>query len=163
MQGGWRLAEVIGALSVASEEGKGHADGQALRTCTLAVELAERMGLPSADVEATFWVSLLRFVGCTATATDMAAALGDDRLVSAAFATADPRALAAVLESYLRPPDRAPTLTGLATRRSPSAGRRRSCIAGAGHRCRTARAVAPARAVARGARFGRRPHTSRRT
>ncbi len=119
MQGGWRLAEVIGALSVASDLGKGLADGQALRTCTLAVELAERMDLPPADIEATFWVSLLRFVGCTATATEMGTALGDERAVSAAFASADPRSIADVLSRAVRVTGRRPDRLALFLLRAP--------------------------------------------
>jgi HD-GYP domain-containing protein (c-di-GMP phosphodiesterase class II) len=94
---GWRLAAVVGALSVASDLGKGLADGQALSTCVLSVRLAQALDLPAADVEATFWVGLLRFVGCTATSSGMARALGDELAVGAAFATADARYMSDVL------------------------------------------------------------------
>ena len=94
-----RLAELVAGLSVVSDLGKGLTDGQGMRACRTAVELADRLQLPHADREAVFWVGLLRFVGCTATASEMAAALGDELAVSAAFATADTRDLREVLRT----------------------------------------------------------------
>jgi HD-GYP domain-containing protein (c-di-GMP phosphodiesterase class II) len=94
-----RLAELVAGLSVVSDLGKGLTDGQGLRACANAVRLAERLGLPHADREAVFWVGLLRFVGCTATASEMAAALGDELAVSTAFATADTRDLREILRT----------------------------------------------------------------
>jgi HD-GYP domain-containing protein (c-di-GMP phosphodiesterase class II) len=93
----FRLAELVTGLSVVSDLAKGIADGQGLRVCLLAGDLAARLDLPAADREAVFWVGLLRFVGCTATASEMAAALGDELAVSAAFAAADARDLRDVL------------------------------------------------------------------
>src|SRR3954471_317697 len=96
-----RLAELVAGLSVVSDLGKGLTDGQGLRACVVAGELARRLVLPAADREAVFWVGLLRFVGCTATASEMAAALGDELAVSAAFAAADARDLRDVLRGAL--------------------------------------------------------------
>src|SRR4051812_14837349 len=92
-----RLAELVAGLSVVSDLGKGLTDGQGLRASAVAGALADRLDLPDADREALFWVGLLRFVGCTATASEMAAALGDELAVSAAFAAADARDLRDVL------------------------------------------------------------------
>src|SRR3954468_10534504 len=97
----FRLAELVAGLSVVSDLGKGLTDGQGLRACTVAGELADRLDLPDADREALFWVGLLRFVGCTATASEMAAALGDELAVSAAFAAADAHDLRDVLRGAL--------------------------------------------------------------
>src|SRR4051812_19581197 len=93
----FRLAELVAGLSVVSDLGKGLTDGQGLRASAVAGALADRLDLPDADREALFWVGLLRFVGCTATASEMAAALGDELAVSAAFAAADARDLRDVL------------------------------------------------------------------
>jgi HD-GYP domain-containing protein (c-di-GMP phosphodiesterase class II)/DNA-binding CsgD family transcriptional regulator len=97
----FRLAELVAGLSVVSDLGKGLTDGQGLRACLVAGGLAARLELPDADREAVFWVGLLRFVGCTATASEMAAALGDELAVSAAFAAADARDLRDVLRGAL--------------------------------------------------------------
>jgi HD-GYP domain-containing protein (c-di-GMP phosphodiesterase class II) len=97
----FRLAELVAGLSVVSDLGKGLADGQGLRGCVLAHDLAERAGVGREDQEAVFWIGLLRFVGCTATASEMAAALGDELAVSAAFAAADPRDLRDLLRSVV--------------------------------------------------------------
>jgi HD-GYP domain-containing protein (c-di-GMP phosphodiesterase class II)/DNA-binding CsgD family transcriptional regulator len=97
----FRLAELVAGLSVVSDLGKGLTDGQGLRACAVAGGLADRVALPDADREALFWVGLLRFVGCTATASEMAAALGDELAVSAAFAAADARDLRDVLRGAL--------------------------------------------------------------
>jgi HD-GYP domain-containing protein (c-di-GMP phosphodiesterase class II)/DNA-binding CsgD family transcriptional regulator len=97
----FRLAELVAGLSVVSDLGKGLADGQGLRGCVLACQLAQRAGLQPEEREAVFWVGLLRFVGCTATAAEMAAALGDELAVSAAFAAADPRDLRDLVQGVL--------------------------------------------------------------
>jgi HD-GYP domain-containing protein (c-di-GMP phosphodiesterase class II) len=87
-----RLAELVSGLCVVSDLGKGLADGQGLRSCALAMDLAARLDLAEDDRETLFWVALLRFVGCTTTATEMSV-LGDEVAVSRAFASADTRDL----------------------------------------------------------------------
>ncbi|MGW4248466.1 hypothetical protein ACWELQ_38965, partial [Nocardia sp. NPDC004722] len=97
----FRLAEIVAGLSLVSDLGKGLGEGQALRSCALTTRVADLVNLPAADREALYWVALLRFVGCTATASEMAAALGDELAVSAAFADADARDLRQVLRRAL--------------------------------------------------------------
>lgn len=87
----FRLAELVAGLSLVSDLAKGLGAGQGLRSCVVSMRVAELVGLPAADREALYWVALLRFVGCTATASEMAAALGDELTVSAVFADADTR------------------------------------------------------------------------
>jgi hypothetical protein len=96
-----RLAELVGGLCVVSDLGKGLSDGQGWRTCAIAMELADVVQLNAEEREALFWIGLLRFVGCTATASEMAAALGNELAVSAAFAAADPRELSDVLRGAI--------------------------------------------------------------
>jgi HD-GYP domain-containing protein (c-di-GMP phosphodiesterase class II) len=91
-----RLAELVAGLCVVSDLGKGLSDGQGLRSCALAMDLADRLDVPSEQRRTLFWVALLRFVGCTATATEMSV-LGDEVAVSRAFASADTRDLRDVL------------------------------------------------------------------
>lgn len=82
-----RLAELMAALSLATDLGMGQPMEQALRTCLIATELADRMGLDSAEISEVMYVSLLRFLGCTADAHEFAAMVGgDDLAVRAAIA-----------------------------------------------------------------------------
>src|SRR5579859_3157737 len=75
-----RLAELVGALSLATDLGMGQPLEQALRTCLIALAIADRLGLESAEVTDVFYVTLLRFLGCTADAHDMAALVGGDEI-----------------------------------------------------------------------------------
>jgi HD-GYP domain-containing protein (c-di-GMP phosphodiesterase class II)/DNA-binding CsgD family transcriptional regulator len=96
-----RLAELVGGLAVVSDLARGLGEGQGFRATVMATRLAELAGATDEEREAAYWVGLLRFVGCTATAADMASALGDELAVSAAFAAADPRDLRQVLRSAI--------------------------------------------------------------
>src|SRR5690348_224913 len=92
-----RTAELLAAVSAASDFARGLSEEQALRTCRIAMGIADRANLPADDRRAVLYLSLLRFVGCTATAPEMADALGDELAVSSLFAAVDPRDLRAVL------------------------------------------------------------------
>ena len=75
-----RLAELMAALSLATDLGMGQPLEQALRTCLIAIELAERMGLTKSQMSDVFYVALLRFLCCTADAHDVAEIFGGDDL-----------------------------------------------------------------------------------
>ncbi|MGH2736977.1 MAG: HD domain-containing phosphohydrolase [Actinomycetota bacterium] len=78
-QGEIRLAELIAAVSLATDLGTGQPMGHALRTCYLAMGLAREIGVSIQDQFDTYYVSLLRFLGCTAEASaDAALNAGDD-------------------------------------------------------------------------------------
>ena len=62
-----RLAELLASVSLATDLGTGQPLGHALRTCTLAVALAEAMGCGPDEVRTVHQFSLLRFLGCTPT------------------------------------------------------------------------------------------------
>lgn len=82
-----RLAEVIGALSLAADISSGFGSEKGLRTVLVATRLARIAGANAVDA---FWVSALRFVGCTAFAPEEAAlAAGDDISLRRALAPAD--------------------------------------------------------------------------
>jgi len=76
-----RLAELMAALSLAIDLGMGQPLEQALRTCLIAIELGERMGLTKGEISDVFYVALLRFLGCTADAHEIAEFFGGDDLV----------------------------------------------------------------------------------
>jgi HD-GYP domain-containing protein (c-di-GMP phosphodiesterase class II) len=74
-----RLAEVVGALTLAADLSSGLAAEKGLRTVLIATRLARLAGGGGVDDGVVFWVSALRFVGCTGFSHESAAfAVGDD-------------------------------------------------------------------------------------
>ena len=73
-----RLAELVAALSLATDLGMGQPMEFALRATILAVRLGEALGLPDADLHDTYFVALLRSSGCTAESTFEATLFGDE-------------------------------------------------------------------------------------
>jgi HD-GYP domain-containing protein (c-di-GMP phosphodiesterase class II) len=73
-----RLAELVAALSLATDLGTGQPLEHALRTCLLSLELARRSGVAADQLADVYYVALLRFVGCTADAAETAAMTGGD-------------------------------------------------------------------------------------
>jgi HD-GYP domain-containing protein (c-di-GMP phosphodiesterase class II) len=73
-----RLAELVTALSLATDLGMGQPMEHALRTCLLSLRLGEALGLRSDQLKDVYYVALLRFLGCTADAHETAAAVGGD-------------------------------------------------------------------------------------
>jgi HD-GYP domain-containing protein (c-di-GMP phosphodiesterase class II) len=81
-----RAAELIGALSLATDLGVGEPLEHGLRTTVIGVRLAERLGLPEEGRRAVYYVALLRYAGCTAESHLDAALFGDEIAVRAAMA-----------------------------------------------------------------------------
>jgi HD-GYP domain-containing protein (c-di-GMP phosphodiesterase class II) len=73
-----RLIELVGSLSLVIDLGLGQPLEHALRSALIAARIGELLGLSTEERSAAFYVSLLRFVGCTAAAHDMAEVLGDE-------------------------------------------------------------------------------------
>lgn len=84
-----RLAEVLGALSLATDLANGNPLETALRTCLLAVELAREAGASGQEIADTYDAAMLRYLGCTAFAPEEAAVLGDDIAAKQVFAPVD--------------------------------------------------------------------------
>ncbi len=74
--------DLLAALSVTTDLGMGQPPETALRSSLLATALARTMALPDDDVRTTCQSTLLRHVGCTATASVEARLYGGDELVS---------------------------------------------------------------------------------
>jgi len=74
--------DLLAALSVTTDLGMGQPPETALRSSLLATALARTMALPDDDVRNTCLGTLLRHVGCTATASAEARLYGGDELVS---------------------------------------------------------------------------------
>lgn len=81
--------EVLAALSLATDLANGHDYEKTLRSCTLAVGLAEAAGLDETQVRAVFHATMLRFIGCTSFAHEESLVFGDDVAARLAFATTD--------------------------------------------------------------------------
>ncbi len=73
-----RAAELIGALSLATDLGVGEPLEHGLRTTVIAVRLAEALRLAENIRHAVYYVSLLRYAGCTAESNIDAALFGDE-------------------------------------------------------------------------------------
>ena len=84
-----RSGEFFAALSLATDLGTGQPAEHGLRTCLLALELAERAGLEAQQAEDAYYLGLLHSIGCTADAPVTARAFGDDRAHKAAYTLID--------------------------------------------------------------------------
>ncbi len=73
-----RLAELVAALSLATDLGMGQPLEQALRYSTLALELGRRLGHDAATLSDIYYLALLQHVGCTANAPEIARWNGGD-------------------------------------------------------------------------------------
>jgi HD-GYP domain-containing protein (c-di-GMP phosphodiesterase class II) len=97
-----RLAEVLAALSLATDAGNGFPLEKSLRNAVIAVRLGERAGLDPRPLSDVFYVALLRSIGCTAYAHETAALLGgDDVAFHAVYETLDPGRPAAMLRDVV--------------------------------------------------------------
>src|ERR1700730_10567089 len=81
---GVRLAELVAALSLATDLGLGQPQEHVLRQTVVARRLAIAAGLSDDQQTAVFYVSLLAWVGCVSDSLELAAWFGDDRRMRAA-------------------------------------------------------------------------------
>ena len=89
-----RLAELMGAMSLATDIGLGAPLEAGLSVCLLSMRLGEAMGLDDRELGRTYVLALLRHIGCTADSDQMAAMGGDEFVMNMAIAPldrADPR------------------------------------------------------------------------
>jgi HD-GYP domain-containing protein (c-di-GMP phosphodiesterase class II) len=85
-----RAAEVVGALSLATDLGTGQPLEHALRTAVLAVRLGELAGARPSELRDAYYAALLHSSGCTWDGHEVAALFGDDIAPRGAFALVDP-------------------------------------------------------------------------
>lgn len=95
-----RAAEVVGALSIATDLGTGQPLEHAMRSAVLAVRLGEHAGASAEELADTYYVALLHASGCTSNGHEAAQLFGDDIAHRAAFYLVDPTNPAEVLEFY---------------------------------------------------------------
>src|SRR5437764_2626418 len=95
-----RAAEVVGALSLATDLGTGQPLEHALRSTVLAVRLGELAGASAKDLADAYYVALLHASGCTSNGHEATALYGDDIDHRAAFYLIDTTEPAEVLSFY---------------------------------------------------------------
>jgi HD-GYP domain-containing protein (c-di-GMP phosphodiesterase class II) len=78
-----RLAELVAALSLATDLGLGQPQQHIIRQTLIALRVAELEGLSDEELAAIFYVSLLAWVGCVSDAHEMGKWFGDDMAVRA--------------------------------------------------------------------------------
>jgi HD-GYP domain-containing protein (c-di-GMP phosphodiesterase class II) len=95
-----RAAEVVGALSLATDLGTGQPLEHALRTAFLAVRLGELAGASARELTDTYYVALLHASGCTSNGHEALQVYDDDIAHRAAFFLIDTTNPAEVLAFY---------------------------------------------------------------
>ncbi len=85
----FRLAELMAAMSLATDITMGQPMEDGLAVCLLATGLAEELGMPDPERERVFYTALLRHIGCTADMHVLAAMAGDDVGMRSSFAAVD--------------------------------------------------------------------------
>jgi HD-GYP domain-containing protein (c-di-GMP phosphodiesterase class II) len=82
-------AELVAALSLATDLGTGFPLEHALRSCLLATWTAQALELGDDEIRNVYYVSLLKYLGCTVTSHVSAQVLGDELGMGTWFATVD--------------------------------------------------------------------------
>lgn len=88
-EGGIRLAEIVAALSLATDLGMGQPLEFALCSCVLAVRLGEALGVSNEALREIYYQALLRYIGCNVDTHLLAALVGDEMAFRADFAKVD--------------------------------------------------------------------------
>ncbi len=84
-----RLAELMAALSIATDLGMGQPMEYAMTTCIVAVRLGDAAGLSDVDLRDAYYEALLRYIGCNADTYWLASIVGDELALRADFAKID--------------------------------------------------------------------------
>jgi hypothetical protein len=98
---GVRLAELMAALSLATDLGMGQPMEFALSSCILAVRLAEKCGYSEEALREVYYQALLRYIGCNAETDWLASIVGDEQWLRASFARIDNGNVSAVLDRFV--------------------------------------------------------------
>jgi hypothetical protein len=78
-----RLAEFVATLALAQDNAFGQPLESQLRSCLLASWLCDAAGFERDVHEAAYWVALLRYIGCTGHAHEVATLFGDEIAIRA--------------------------------------------------------------------------------
>jgi len=72
-----RKAEILATLSIATDLAMGQPIEFALKSCFLAFRLGQKLDFSAEELRETFYVALLRYIGCNAETSVVAALFGD--------------------------------------------------------------------------------------
>jgi HD-GYP domain-containing protein (c-di-GMP phosphodiesterase class II) len=97
-----RLAELIAALSLATDLGMGQPLEWALCTCVLGVRLGDALGMGEAELREVYYQALLRYIGCNADTHMLAAIVGDEVALRTEIAAVDTGSMPQVLALMTR-------------------------------------------------------------
>ena len=78
-----RLGEFVATLALAQDNAFGQPLESQLRSCLLAAWMGEAAGFPAELRETVYWVALLRYIGCTGHAHEVATVFGDEIAIRA--------------------------------------------------------------------------------
>src|SRR4051794_19494080 len=78
-----RLSELVATLALAQDNAFGQPLESQLRSCLLATWICEAAGFEEEVCETAYWVALLRYVGCTGHAHEVATVFGDEIAIRA--------------------------------------------------------------------------------
>ncbi len=78
-----RLGEFVATLALAQDNAFGQPLESQLRSCLLATWMCEAAGFPAEVRETAYWVALLRYIGCTGHAHEVATVFGDEIAIRA--------------------------------------------------------------------------------
>jgi HD-GYP domain-containing protein (c-di-GMP phosphodiesterase class II) len=84
-----RLAELMAALSLATDLGMGQPLEFALCGCVLAMRLGDALGLDESMLRAVYYQALLRYIGCNAETYALAALVGDELVLRSGYVAVD--------------------------------------------------------------------------
>ena len=96
-----RLADVMAALSIATDLSMGQPVDHAMRTCIVAMRLGDALGFDDATLHDVYYESLLRYIGCNADTAWAASVVGDEIALRTAFAAVDSGNPQAVVETVI--------------------------------------------------------------
>ncbi|HTY99143.1 MAG TPA: HD domain-containing phosphohydrolase [Rhodocyclaceae bacterium] len=97
-----RLADVVAALSVATDFGMGQPPGFAQSSCVLALRLGEALGLSSSALREVYYQALLRYIGCNVETDLLAAVAGDEIGFRREFAAIDNGSAPDIFQLFIR-------------------------------------------------------------
>jgi HD-GYP domain-containing protein (c-di-GMP phosphodiesterase class II) len=106
-----RLGEFVATLALAQDNAFGQPLESQLRSCLLAMWLCEEAGYEKALRETVYWVALLRYIGCTGHAHEVATLFGDEIAIRARTLVHDAANPAEVMQDVVafatagRPPE----------------------------------------------------------
>ena len=78
-----RLGEFVATLALAQDNAFGQPLESQLRSCLLATWMCEAAGFDGPTRDTAYWVSLLRYIGCTGHAHEVATLFGDEIAIRA--------------------------------------------------------------------------------